>query len=121
MEQKLVKTEIAEYERAVWAGSNKSGVKPISDKVLVQPDKAAGAFGSIHIPEDMQRRHSLAAESGLLVAVGPQAFSGIPHMIHRPQPGARVFIERYSGQVIRGVDGEMYRLMDDKCVAAVEG
>lgn len=121
MDPKLVKTEIAEYERAAWKGANTSGIKPIADKVLVQPDKASGAFGSIHIPEDMQRRHSLAAESGLLVAVGRDAFGTIPVAAMKPQPGARVFIERYSGQVIKGTDGEMYRLMDASCIGAVEG
>ena len=121
MEAKLVKTEIAEYERAEWKGANTSGIKPIADKVLVQPDKARGAFGNIHIPEDMQRRHSLAAESGLLVAVGRDAFSNIPVAALKPEPGTRVFIERYSGQVIKGVDGEMYRLMEASCIGAVEG
>ena len=121
MEAKLVKTEIAEYERAEWKGANTSGIKPIADKVLVQPDKARGAFGNIHIPEDMQRRHSLAAESGVLVDAGRHAFSWIPMAPHRPQPGVHVFIERYSGQVIKGVDGEMYRLMEASCIGAVEG
>jgi len=121
MEAKLVKTEIAEYVRAEWTGENKSKVRPIGDKVLVLPDEAAGAFGSIHIPEDMQRRHSLAAESGVLVDAGRHAFSWIPMAPHRPQPGVHVFIERYSGQVIRGADGKMYRLMDDKCIGAVDG
>lgn len=120
MEAKLVKTEIAEYVRAEWKGSNTSGVKPIADKVLVQTDEAAAKFGSIDIPDDIVRRHTLAAESGLLVAIGREAFGG-PQGLSKPQPGTRVFIERYAGQVIKGADGHMYRLMDDKCVGAVEG
>lgn len=124
MEPKLLKTEIASYIPAFFDPKAKHGISPLGDKVLIRPDKAAEIVGKIHIPQDVTYRHSLAAESGVVMAVGEGAFKWnsdktTPFEGRVPKPGDRVIIEKYSGQVTRGDDKEIYRLMESACVAAI--
>jgi chaperonin GroES len=124
MQEKLLKTTQAEYERAAYDGTNESGLTPFGDRVLVLPDSAADkSSGGIVIPDAVKEMQSYAAETGVIVAIGDGAFvwnadrtkpfSGV-----KPKPGDRVFFDRYSGGLARGRDGRTYRIMDDKAVAA---
>lgn len=121
----LFKTAIAEYRQAEWTGKNQSGVQPVGDRVLVKPDQAAGeSSGGIMLPDDLKERHTLAAEAGIVIALGDGAFKWnsdrqTPFYGRVPKPGNRVCLERYSGQLIRGDDGETYRLMESACIAAI--
>lgn len=124
MEPKLLKTTIAEYVPAAWTGVNKSGASPTGDRVLVLPDKAAEQVRGVHIPIDIVARHSMAAEAGVIIEVGDGAFKWnsdkmTPFEGKRPQPGDRVCIEKYSGQLLRGDDDEVYRIMESSCIAAI--
>lgn len=125
LDQKLLKTALAEYIPADYSGRNASGYRPMDDKVLILPDKASPKIGSIEIPDDLVERHTMAAESGVIVALGPAAFvlntarTGA-WADEVPQPGTRVHIERYSGQLLHGRDGNLYRVMDYTCIGAIE-
>ncbi len=122
---RLQLTPLAQYVPAVWTGKNASGILPIGDRVLVLPDKAPGKTdGGIHLTEQQQDRDGLAAETGVLVAIGEAAWKWNsdrtrPYDGTKPQIGQRVWFERYAGAVQYGKDGVAYRLMDDKAVGAV--
>jgi chaperonin GroES len=125
MQPRLIKTQHAEYRPGVYAGKNESGWTPIGDKVLVLTDQPAEqTTGGVWITEDTKDRMSMAAETGIVVALGHSAFlwnadRSRPLTGPRPGPGDFVYIERYAGQVIMGNDGQIYRLMSDACIAAI--
>jgi chaperonin GroES len=122
---KRLLTPLGEYIPAQWSGKNTSGILPIGDRVLVLPDKAPDeSAGGIKFTEAQQDRDGLAAETGILVALGEAAWKWNsdrtrPFDGTRPEIGQRVWFERYAGSVQYGKDGVAYRLMDDKCVGAV--
>lgn len=127
MQPKLLKnSQLGEFIQAEYAGKNESGYEPVCDRVLVLPDSAtAKSSGGVELPADIVDRHTQAAETGVIVAVGPDAFKWTsdkarPWEGYKPQPGDRVYIQRYSGQTMLGEDGRLYRLMEGYCVGAVK-
>lgn len=127
MQPKLIKTEQAQYVQSEWDGTDTSGLIPIGDHVLILPDAAstkAGTKGLIELPDDQVERMSLASESGIIVAIGDDAYfwnadRTRPFGGTRPKPGDHVMFERYAGRVMRGRDGKHYRLMSDNAVGAI--
>ena len=125
MQPKLVMTPLGQYEPAKWDGKNKSGIRPIGDRVLVLPDAAAEhTSGNVFITEEMQERMSIAAETGILVEMGDEAFKWNSDRSRRfegakPEVGQRVYFEKYAGSTHHGRDGKRYRLIDDKCVGGL--
>lgn len=125
MEGRLLTGEHKEFAMSSWDGINRSGWAPLDDKVLVLMDEhVAMTSGGIAIPGTAQERMSLAGETGLVIAMGPVAFYWNDEMTRRwegkkPEPGERVYIERYAGQLIQGMDGRAYRLLSQRCVGAL--
>ena len=126
MKEKLLsKTRIGQYVESAWDGENRSVHEPIGDSVLVLPDKAATkTAGGIELPDSMRETHSLAAESGVIVALGEGAWTWNRDRTRRfegkkPVVGQRVSFERYAGTEIIGDDGEMYRSMSDGCIHTI--
>ncbi len=127
MQPKLIKIATQnEYVRAVYPGHNSSGWSPVGNHIIVLPDKAAEtSSGGISFTSELVERMTLAAETGVLVALGPDAYLWNADRTRKyegvkPAPGDRVYMQRYSGQVMMGEDGEFYRVMSDNCVAAVQ-
>lgn len=125
MQPKLVKFNKVDFVQAKWSGTNESGYTPIGNKVLIALDKASSiSMGGVEIPPDVVERLSMAAEVGLFIAQGEGAFrhnsDGTPFVGRTPQPGERVFIERYAGQLVTGKDGHSYRIMDYHSVGAIQ-
>lgn len=124
-ENRILKTGVAQYREATYDGQNHSGFDPVNDKVLVLTDQVSEETeGGIKLPAEVIERSQMAAETGVIVAMGQGAFrySGDRSMRwegRRPCPGDRVYVERYAGQILFGIDGVKYRLMDDKCIGAV--
>jgi len=106
-------------------GTNASGCRPAIDNVLVLPDTPMRKTeGDIIIPDAYIERAAMAAESGILIAVGPDAFvwnqNHMPIKTDvKPQPGDRVVFNRYSGIKVDGDDGQTYYIMTDHSVKAV--
>ena len=125
LNKSVVLTPLARYVPAEWSGKSESGIYPIGDRVLVLPDKSIEETeAGIIIPAQTQDHDGLAAETGVLVAIGEAAWKWNsdrtrPFDGTRPEIGQRVWFERYGGSIQYGVDGQAYRLMDDKCIGAV--
>jgi co-chaperonin GroES (HSP10) len=69
--------------------------------------------------------HLLAAESGVLVDVGEDAFRWNSDRTRawegfKPQPGDRVFFGRYQYNQVPGDDGVMYWAIKDSSICAIE-
>lgn len=125
MEGRLITGDQREFVLAPWDGVNRSGYVPLDDKVLVLMDEHASVTsGGVYIPDVAAERQSAAGETGVVVALGPAAFwqddeARRAWVGRKPQPGDRVYAERYSGQLVQGVDGRTYRLMSQRCIGAV--
>jgi co-chaperonin GroES (HSP10) len=126
MQDKLLsKTRIGQYVESAWTGQNTSGITPIGDQILILPDKSVEmTLGGIIMPESLRETHSLAAESGVIAAIGAGAWTWNTDRTRRfegvkPEVGQRICFTRYSGMERFGKDGEMYRIMEDKCIGAL--
>lgn len=124
MEAKLLKTELAEFVRSEFTG-NTSGYIPIGDRVLVKVDEAASTTsGGVYLPEETTYKMTMAAETGVIVAMGDAAFYWTFDRSRewygsKPKVGDHVYLERYAGRVVKGKDSTMYRVMDDKCICCI--
>lgn len=126
METRTVLTQYGQYEMASWDGTNGSGLKPLCDKVLVLCDQPVGkTTGGIIIVDTIKENTGFAATSGVIVAIGDQAFAyDSDRLVHwegeRPKAGDRVVFVKYAGLEYTGRDGLLYRLMQDKSLGAIE-
>jgi len=125
MNPKLVRTEQAQYEAARYEGVNKSGIRPVGEKVLILTDQPVSkTAGGIELPHELVERHALAAETGVIVALGDDAFrwndgKTRPWEGYKPKPGDAVFMQKYSGIVFMGDDGQRYRVVGYECIGAI--
>lgn len=126
MQPKILRTVHAEYLPAIFLGTNKSGWEPALDRILVRPDKVlAKSTGGVELPDDLIERLQLAAVTGVVVAVGDDAFKWNadgtrPFEGYKPKPGDRVIFEKYAGKPILGEDGGDYRILDYKSIGGVQ-
>jgi len=118
---------------------NKSGVNPCGDRVVVLPDAVEKVSkGGIIIPEKEAEKHQLAQVSGVVVAVGPDAWTHTTTITERlidgqmktverktsgysgafAEVGQRVCFARYNGLPFDGEDGKQYRLLNDEDITA---
>ena len=123
MQPHLIKGIHADYIPAKWTGTDTSGVRVVGKTVLILMDKCSPtSTGGIDLPADLIEKMSMAAESGVLVAVSPGAFllneDMTPWTGEKPKPGDRVYIEKYAGKQVKGRDGETYRIMDYGSIGA---
>jgi chaperonin GroES len=99
---------------------NKSGIRPVEYKVLVLPVKVEEKTkGGIILVDETKDRDKFAMTKGTLVAVGTIAFTD-PDWLDCPKVGDSVMYNRYAGgSLVKGNDGEEYRLMNDKEICAI--
>jgi len=104
---------------------NKSGVDPVEYRVLIKPDSVGGTIKlangkELHIPDESQDREAAAQVKGTLISHGDNAFE---HMSvaerAKLRPGTRVYYAKYQGIVVKGADGEEYRMCNDKDISAI--
>ncbi len=102
---------------------NESGINPAGHRVLVLPEqetedeKALRKAGLVMAPT-VNERHKLAQMAGIVVAVGKTAwvdFKSDPWA----KVGDRVMFSKYSGVILRGKDGNSYRMVNDEDVVAI--
>ena len=122
MESRVLSRVEDGYVPAEYKG-NTSGYLPLGKNVLVLMDEFAEQRNGLIFTAETRQRMELASESGVIIALGPQAFhvnyDGTRWTGYRPAPGDRVYCERYAGVLIAGKDGKQYRVMTDNCIGAV--
>lgn len=112
MKDRVLTSQHGQFELREWDGKNRSGIQPVGDKVLVLVDPCCEKSGSIIIPDDQRDRQTLASTTGIMVAAGPKALASESGLA----AGIRVCFERYAGNEYAGLDGELYRLMQDRSI-----
>lgn len=123
MQERTLTTAAGTYRLAEWDGVNRFGAQPVCDMVLVLVDGGADkSDGGVLFTDGSKEQASLGSCTGIIVAVGPQAFAyDADRMVKwegvRPQPGNRIWFQRYAGQEHFGLDGKMYRIMQDRSIA----
>jgi len=121
----ISKTRIGQFTENAYSGKNESGIEPIGDQILVLPDKSVEKTkGGVYLSDSMVETHSLAAESGIVVAIGEGAWEWNMDRTRRfvgrkPSVGQRVCFVRYAGTEVYGNDDEMYRVMSDSSICGV--
>lgn len=118
-------TQFGTYDLVEWTGQNRSGIQPMCDKVLILPDQASGMVGNIIIPDSILATLGAAAMTGVLVALGDQAFAYDSRRLtrwqgERPSVGSRVWFAKFAGEEYTGKDGLLYRVMEDRSLAGFE-
>lgn len=101
---------------------NKSGIHPVEYRVLVKPVKVEQkTAGGLYMPDKAMDKEKFAMTKGVLIEAGAIAFTD-PDWLDRPKAGQMVMYDRYAGgSLVRGDDGEEYRLMGDKEICATLG
>ena len=103
---------------------NPSGIHPTEFRVLVLPAKVdEKTKGGIILPDEKKERDQYAVMEATIIECSPLAFtyeSNWPEGAHKPKAGDRVVIAKYSGALIKGRDGQEYKLIADKDIAAAE-
>lgn len=104
---------------------NTSGLAPVEYKILIVPEdiqetderiKSAKAAGIVMVDKTTERE-AMAQVKGKLVAVGGNAFEDWKGRV--PQVGDTIWFAKYAGYVIKGDDGQDYRLANDKDCSAI--
>lgn len=100
---------------------NKSGIRPVEFRVLIKQRKVEEKTrGGIFLPQDSKEKEQLAEMKATVIAVGGSAFSDwIQTEGGIPKVGDEILTARYAGVYAEGVDGEEYRIINDKDVTAI--
>lgn len=126
-EDRVLATEHGHYDLRAWDGLNRSGITPLSDKVLVLCDEGMSTSrGGLIITDQSVARQTLASTTGIAVAMGPMAFlwdadRSFEWKGERPEPGMRIMFQRFAGQEYTGKDGRLYRLIQDRQIGGHMG
>lgn len=108
----LIKGFQAEYDPATYPGENVSGLIPTGPNVLAKMDTCSNmSSGGIIMVDERVERMNEASITGVVYAVGPDAFKYVSDPL---EPGDRIYIEKYAGIKAIGMDGCLYRLIDEK-------
>jgi co-chaperonin GroES (HSP10) len=119
---------------------NNSGIFPSGDRVVVLPDeiKETTEESAIYIPDSVREKHMHAQSTGVLIAVGPDAWFHSVEVVERlidgqwkvterrskgySEPfakiGDRVAFAKYGGLQVEGEDGINYRILNDEDITA---
>ncbi|MEM6682599.1 MAG: co-chaperone GroES [Pseudomonadota bacterium] len=93
-----------------------SGIKSLDLRLLVKPDSVQEkTAGGIFLPDDHKEREKFAACKATVVNVGDLAFSEWKEAV---EPGERILIAKYAGTIVKGADGEEYRIINNEDVLA---
>jgi co-chaperonin GroES (HSP10) len=89
---------------------NESGVEPVGHALLVLPleDKESEV---IFIPESVRRQNRMAEQRGVVVEVGPNCWDN--ERSPRCKVGDTIIFGKYAGAMTPGVDGKVYRVIND--------
>lgn len=118
---------------------NQSGITPRGNRVLVLPDELEEKVGVIEVPENIRDQHAMAQTTGVLIAVGPDAWRHTTEITYRmidgqwrpfekkvigysepfAEVGQRVVFAKYGGLDVKGEDGKKYRILNDEDITTL--
>jgi co-chaperonin GroES (HSP10) len=116
---------------------NKSGIYPAGNRVLVKPDEIDEEITDwgLVLPKDTQEKYQTAVASGVVIAIGPDAFKHVTEQILHIHdagrkelieervrgysepfalPGDRIGFAKYQGKKYPGKDGKRYLIINDE-------
>lgn len=99
------------------------GWKPCGFRVIVKPNKVEEVTsGGIVLAQSLVDKEDMAQIDAVVVAIGPECWYDSPSKGNRPwcEVGDTVMIARYAGLLREGVDGEEYRVINDRDIVAVK-
>lgn len=91
---------------------NLSGLEPRGVAVLIKAYEPERKGGQIVIPEGVESRMAMLENRAIVVAVGDSAWHDEPRP--RAKVGEKVLITKFAGFNAKGIDGQMYRLVNDR-------
>lgn len=108
---------------------NNSGIHPTGHHVLCLPEgktedeKRLAKVGMV-MPEDAKARHVLAEMTGTVMECGPAAWRAFDlsaglEPSQWAKVGQKVLFSKYAGVILKGKDGETYRMVNDEDIVAV--
>jgi co-chaperonin GroES (HSP10) len=98
---------------------------PMQFKIVVRVEKVEEKTnGGIFIPENAQDRRQFEITRGVVVAVGPAAFSDdrqYPPGADRPVVGDRIWFDKHAGTQVKGKRDHMilYRVIEDTDIVGI--
>jgi len=99
---------------------NNSGYVPVEYKVLILPKEfSEKTEGGIYIAPSSAEKEKFANTEGVIISVGSLAFTE-PDWPVKPKSGDKVLFDKYAGSLVKGKDGEEYRLINDREIVAIE-
>jgi co-chaperonin GroES (HSP10) len=98
---------------------NNSGYRPVGQAVLLRAFELYEKASKIYVPTDVRMSSATADTKGIVVAIGPDCWNG-PNETPRAKVGDKVLITRYSGGMLEGTDGYVYRMIPCSAIYAVE-
>lgn len=93
--------------------SNKTGLIPVGQAVLVEPyePEFQPRASLIELPPSARERMTMAEQRAIVVAVGPEAWKD--EKAPRAKPGDKVMVSAYAGMLtISPVNGKKYRVIN---------
>jgi chaperonin GroES len=104
---------------------NKSGIRPMQFKLVIEVERAEERTkGGIFVPENAQDRRQFEITRGLVVAVGPAAFTDhnqYPEGTERPKVGDRIWFDKHAGTQVKAKRDHslLYRIIEDTDVTGI--
>lgn len=95
---------------------NNSGIRPKGHAVLGLPYEKSKKDSRIVIPETVKERSQMLQDKIRVVAIGAACWQDEPQA--RAQVGDLVLIPYLAGRMVRGKDGVVYRMVNDRDVMA---
>jgi co-chaperonin GroES (HSP10) len=96
---------------------NNSGFRPVGKAVLLRAFEMLEKTGRVFIPDDVLMSSSAADTEGIVVAIGPDCWKDATP---RAKVGDKVLITRFTGGMIKGSDGYIYRMIPGDAIYAVK-
>lgn len=97
--------------------TNKTGVIPKGHAVLAEPFEKKKDNSLIVLPDNVKERSQMIEDRLRILDHGAACWIDEPEP--RAQIGDLVLIPNMAGRMVRGTDGKMYRIINDKDVIAV--
>ncbi len=94
---------------------NVSGLEPRGRAILVKPYEEKKPDSLIVMPDTVAQNNMMLENRAIVIECGPGAW---PDEQPRAKPGEAVLIAKFAGFMAKGIDGELYRFVNDNDIFA---